>query len=95
MSAVCIQAFSREEKDHQCSRNHQLAHGKSWMASRGAAAAAGETAYDDDDAYEGELAYTYVDHHEVRGLLSSPLQVTVSSFILHSYISTDSAVILH
>ena len=64
-------------------------------ASAAISAAAGEAAYDDDDAYEGELAYTYVDHHEVRGLLSSPLQVTVSSFILHSYISTDSAMILH
>ena len=44
------------------------------------AAAGGETVYD-DDAYEGELAYTYVDHHEVRGLVSSPLQVSVSSFL--------------
>ena len=59
------------------------------------AAAGGETAYDADDAYEGELAYTYVDHHEVRGLVSSPLQVSVSSFILHSHISIDSAMILH
>lgn len=64
-------------------------------ASAAISAAAGETVYDDDDAYEGELAYTYVDHHEVRGLVSSPLQVSVSSFILHSYISIDSAVILH
>ena len=53
-------------------------------ATAAVSAAGGETVYDDDDAYEGELAYTYVDHHEVRGLVSSPLQVSVSSFLSHS-----------